>query len=305
VKNTDTSHNNALVLRSYRELELVVQGFAAGHFSLLILVGGPGIGKTQVLRHAVGEQACWIDGNATAFGIYCQLWEERHRPLVLDDVDALYTDRKGLRLLKVLCQSDPVKTVGWHSHAPALMRAGIPRKFETTSRVAIIANCWRALNSNVAAVNDRGRVVRFEPTPQEVHERTAHWFWDQEIYDFLGEHLHLLSAPSMRHYITAWEEKQAGLDWRHFLLARFLSGPALLVARLKADPAYPTEEARVQAFIAAGAGCRATYFNHAKKLHAPSARPSIVLTNRPPKQSFSQPDVLALLRKRFREVGNN
>src|SRR5262249_39828345 len=89
---------NPIILRTYRELEPVVQGFADGHFSLLILVGGPGTGKTQLLRRAVGERACWIEGNATAFGIYCQLWEELNSPLVLDDVDALYTDRKGLRL---------------------------------------------------------------------------------------------------------------------------------------------------------------------------------------------------------------
>src|SRR6266446_9326676 len=95
-----------------------------------------------------------------------------------------------------LCQSDPVKTVGWHSNAAFLARAEIPHKFDTTSHVVIIANCWRTLNEHVAAVGDRGRVVLFEPTALEVHERTAQWFWDQEIFDFLGEHLHLLGAPS-------------------------------------------------------------------------------------------------------------
>ena len=32
----------------------------------------------------------------------------------------------------------------------------------------------------------------FEPSAREVHVRTAEWFWDQEIFDFIGERLHLL-----------------------------------------------------------------------------------------------------------------
>jgi len=152
----------------------------------------------------------------------------------------------------------------------------------------------------VAAVGDRGRVVLFEPTALEVHERTARWFWDQDIFDFLGAHLHLLTAPSMRHYVMAWEDwedKQAGLDWQKFLLSRFLSGPALLIARLKADPSYATEKARARAFIAAGGGCRAPYFNHAKKVQPPFWPARIVLTSRPPLRR-SRADIFALPGKR-------
>src|SRR6202035_6054621 len=61
---------------------------------------------------------------------------------------------------------------------------------------------------------DRGHLVIFEPSPLEVHSHTAAWFWDQEIYDFMGERLHLIRDSSMRHYVAAWELKQAGLDWR-------------------------------------------------------------------------------------------
>ena len=116
------------------------------------------------------------------------------------------------------------------------MREGIPRRFSTSSRVLIIANDWRTLNVNVSAVEDRGHLLVFEPTALEVHLRTATWFWDQEVFDWIGTHLHLIERPSMRLYYAAWEQKQAGLEWRENLLARWLSGPRLLAAQLRADP---------------------------------------------------------------------
>jgi hypothetical protein len=100
----------------------------------------------------------------------------------------------------------------------------------------------------------------------EVHRQAAGWFWHQEIFDFVAAHLHLIVQHSLRTYRQAYELKQAGLDWRRAVLSRCLTGPALLVARLRADPSFASEAARVRAFIAAGAGCRATYFHYAQKL---------------------------------------
>jgi hypothetical protein len=274
--------DSAVTVTLYSELGQYVQAFAAGHLNLFILVGSPGIEKSRALRAAVGHDAFWIEGHATPFGIYRCLWHKRNRPVVIDDVDALYASRDGLRLLKSVCQSEPVKRVSWHSGAPILRREGIPRVFHTTSRVAIIANEWRTLDRNVAALEDRGICVTFEPTPLEVHTRTGAWFWDQEIFDFLGERLHLLGDLSMRLYRQLWELKTAGMDWRAFLLGRTLSGRTLLVARLKASAIYPSEKERVEAFIAAGGGSRATYFNHAKKLGPAVDPPRIILTSKPP-----------------------
>src|SRR5262249_6504493 len=59
----------------------------------------------------------------------------RHQPLVLDDVDGLYADRQGIRLLKALGQTEGTKTLSWQSAAPALARHDLPRQFTTTSRV--------------------------------------------------------------------------------------------------------------------------------------------------------------------------
>jgi hypothetical protein len=290
-------------LTTYLELETIVQAFARGHLKLLILIGGHGLGKSRIVRQALAGRACWLEGNLSVFGLYCQLWEHRHLPVVLDDVDGLYAQRDGVRLLKCLTQSEPLKSISWHTDAPTLQRQGIPQEFQTHSRVAIIANQWKTLNRNVAALQDRGHLLFFEPSPLEVHRRAATWFWDQEIFDFVQARLHWLEEASMRHYIAAWELKQAGLDWRSLILSRCLSGRALLVAQLKADPQYGSEAERVQAFMAAGGGSRSTYFNWSRKLQTQVSSPAICLRNQPPVAKAADADLLRILRRR--QFGQN
>jgi hypothetical protein len=142
------------------------------------------------VRAVLGGQGCWIEGNATPFGMYAKLYKHRDEFVVIDDVDALYADRGGVRLLKCLCQTEEEKAVAWHSDARGLERQGIPREFTTRSRVAIISNDWKTLNKNVAALQDRGHVVVFEPNAVEVHAQAGKWFEDKEIYDWFGVNLH-------------------------------------------------------------------------------------------------------------------
>ncbi len=88
--------------------------------------------------------------------------------MVIDDVDGLFADRAAVRLLKCLCQTDSRKRLGWFSAATAGDYQGIPSSFETTSRVAILANELKTQNINVSAVLDRGHVVLFDPAAREV-----------------------------------------------------------------------------------------------------------------------------------------
>jgi hypothetical protein len=181
----------------------------------------------------------------------------------------------------------------------------VPQRFTTTSQVALVGNDWKTLNADVAALEDRGHMLFFEPTPLEVHRQAAGWFWHQEIFDFVAVHLHLIAQHSLRTYRQAWELKRAGLDWRRAVLSRCLTGPALLVARLKADPSFASEAARVRAFIAAGAGCRATYFHHAQKLRPVADVPKLALIHTaPPEAEIAAPDHLDDLRRRYRRLGN-
>jgi hypothetical protein len=224
--------------------------------------------------------------------------------VVIDDVDGLYADRAAVRLLKCLCQTESRKRLGWYSAAVIGRGDGIPTSFTTTSRVAILANELQPLNANVAAVLDRGHVLVFDPAARDVHLRTAEWFWDQEVFDFVGRSLHLAGRLSMRDYALAWELKRAGMDWRSWLLVRWgLTGTRLLVAKLKADASFSSEVERVRAFIKQQGGCRATYFNHAKKLGPSVELPNIRLNNQPPDQTAAS--LLDLLRRRFGTLGSD
>jgi hypothetical protein len=275
-----TKPQDAITIRTYAELHKFATAFADGKLNLLFIIGRAGIAKSKTVGNTLGSAVCWIESNATAFGIYTKLWDHRDELVVIDDVDSLYTDRAAVRLLKCLCQTDPIKNIAWHSAAVGGSDQAVPREFQTTSRVCIIANDWKSLDANSAAVQDRGHLVFFEPTPEEVHRQVATWFWDQAIFDWFGDHLHLITQPSMRHYVRASELKESGIDWVGTMLTDTISEKALLVAKLRADTSFQMERDRVQAFKDQGGGSHETYYRNKRKLQPPSGEPiRITLTN--------------------------
>jgi hypothetical protein len=204
--------------------------------------------------------------------MYAKLYRHRNEFVVIDDVDALYADRAGVRLLKCLCQTEEEKAVAWHSDARSLERQGIPKEFVTKSKVAIIANEWKTLDRNVGALQDRGHVLLFQPSAAEVHRKAETWFEDREIYDWFAANLHRVREPSFRHYVRARELKAAGMDWTEVLAAEDENRRARLVAELLASAAHGSTAARVQAFVEQGGGCRATFFNYQRQARGSERR---------------------------------
>ncbi len=198
--------------------------------------------------------------------IYSLLYEHRDQLIVMDDIDSIFRDTRAVKLLKLLCQTDPIKQVAWNTAATHLTQGNLPRTFQTRSRVALIANDWETLNANVEAVEDRGHLLFFEPTAEEIHHEVAQWFWDEQIFNWIGANWHLIPDLTMREYVKASELKEAQIDWVTALLRRRLPETTALVAKLKGNARYQSEAQRVQAFIQEGGGSRATYFRHAKQL---------------------------------------
>jgi hypothetical protein len=72
-----------------------MRAFASGALNFVLLAGPPGVGKSQQARQALGDGIGWIEGNATAFGIYEAAYRHRDQPIVLDDIDGLYNSSQA------------------------------------------------------------------------------------------------------------------------------------------------------------------------------------------------------------------
>jgi phage N-6-adenine-methyltransferase len=259
------------VLRTYAELIPFFDAFAQNYIHLLIVLSTPGLSKSTLIRSRLPANTCLVKSTSSAFKTYARLHESKNAPVAIEDADQLLRNPDFIELLKQLCEHEGIKLLFWEKDSARLRKLDIPNQFETTSRVLLTANDFGNLRRNLAAVEDRGIIVSFEPFAAEVHAQVARegWFRDLEIFDFVGAHLHLNLKPTMRYYTRALEVKTADLDWEDWLLTQWLSDEDLVkVAALLSDPALPSTRAKAQAFEDRGFGSRATFFRKARILRA-------------------------------------
>ena len=269
---------HALVVATYDEFRPLVQAFADGHHESMNILGAGGVGKSETVRRIMqhthgGIGWTLLKGKHTPLDLYARLYQSRTKPIVLDDLDGLMRDPNNTAMLKCVCDTTPVKRVEWGSfhHAFRSTDELLPKSFDSISRVCAIANDFGTLNANLSAVQDLGVLLSFCPDALEVHHEVAcgGWFDDEEVFDFVGQHLFLVLRPSFRLYMTARNHKKSGVDWKSLvlrMLARETDARLLLVARLLADPKYDTqsapEAARESSFKQQGGGSRATYHRY-------------------------------------------
>ena len=261
-----TTPTSTIRITTYEQLRHHITAFASGKYPFLMLIGAPGLGKSRAIKEAMRERShLLLENHATAFALYEACYRHQDQPLILDDLDYLYRNDACVRLLKALCNTDPAKSLRWLSTHPMIgdEPGQIPGHFTTSSPVCLLTNEWTTSNDNVRAIEDRAIVLKFEPSGQEVHREVGQ-FKSQSltVFQFMGEHLSLIPQPSIRHYVRGAQLQQANPDcWKDLLLESMgVDKRMRVIALLAADDAYPSEEARVQAYVDAGLGARATYF---------------------------------------------
>jgi len=254
-------------IRDYDTLRRKAANFAKGAYSCLIFVGPPGRLKSTIITEANKNKAHVISGHAKPFEVFCELQEHKDEPIIIDDADGLYSDSQGQRLLKQLTNRKKPTLVSWISDAP--VDRGLEKRFDTSSPVCLIDNAWNAQNEHIAALEDRARLFLFDPPPHELHRQMdfEDWFTDADIYNFIGDNLEFFDSLSVRLYEKALEEKEAGDDWKAYIL-KHINETDRHIVLIEYDDEWknrPTTE-KVVEFIRRTGSCRATYFNRRKRL---------------------------------------
>lgn len=276
-----TVPKEAEVIRTYDGLWGFRDSFFRAEFFFLLLVGRRGLCKSQCFKERCGPQkdrngleiniAHYIRGNISPVVAYREAFVNRNKLLVFDDAERIWGDSDGRFFVRDMTETTSKKMVHWQTQNQELKRDGIPQKFPTTSRVAVILNRFSFGDSaEYDAIVDRAQFLYFDPPPLEIHRHVALWFWDQEVYDYIGQRLPVIDSNklSTRAYVRAWERKPKG-DWKNLIDSHYCrqSGEDW-VRLLEADPKFHTVDERVAEFVKRTNMTRATYFNHKKSLKA-------------------------------------
>jgi len=287
----------------YEHLKEVTGAFAEGKFEFMLVSGSAGLSKSYTMRSKLGDRAHWITGNASPFQFYKDGWQfsvenqlaksgvVKPGLLVIDDCDELLAQRVGLNLLKSYCQTDDEKLIGWNTASKQLKDEGIPKQYRFTGQVCVISNDYHATTRHLKAVIDRGLMVICKFSAAEVHRNVGSWWpqnkggknpFDREVFEFIGDHLHLIAEPSMRNYLVGAQARRGNLDWRAILFETFgLTEQHLVVHRIMNDPRLNGEE-RVREFERATGMSRATFFRIQGELKGLKVGVPIEKKKRPP-----------------------
>lgn len=262
-------------IRTRQEALHFGSAFGLGAYHIMVWAGNPGLSKTRTIKEVLKEgTTVYFSGEVSPYQLYKDVYTNlASRFVVIDDVESLVRDRQGSQLLKAFCQTEAIKTVGWHKATRELDREGIPREYQTSAKFCLLCNDEAAISRHLGPVIDRGVLVRFRLTAQEVHKMVGGWMEtndiDREVYDFIGAHLRLIKSPSSRIYETATQTKRLnpGIDWKEAVFETFgLDEDEVEVARLMSDQSLSSNNHRWQEFVRRGYGSRAKFYRLASNL---------------------------------------
>lgn len=286
-----TIPSEAEVVRTFAEYATLVGAFYDARYNLLIIVGRPGLSKSYTFEVRLDpRRAHLLRGYGTPFKVYCQLWEHRHKLIILDDAEVLWKNTIGRVLLRALSEHKARKLVQWESASKELEKLCIPSSFHTASRCAFVCNRFVFGEAEeYEAILDRAHLVYFDPTPVEIHKDVGQWFWCQEIYDWIGGRLDLVKGLSARTYLRAWERMRAGGDWKKLIDTVYCHDATMRLVKDLQTKSGPKMN-KVKQFIKETGMSAATYYIYRAQLESdgqlgePPSPPKIRLSGKAPEE---------------------
>lgn len=158
-----------MIIRTYKELIFFINMFKNSNSELLIVESRGGCGKSRIVEeHMQNMPHAIVHSHITPMQLYILGYKYRDLPLIFDDVDGLLYNKQTMALLKMFCETRDTKTIGWYSTSNILKSQKIPQTYKTKSKVLILTNNFQALSKKVGALQDRGWLIEFKPTDEEL-----------------------------------------------------------------------------------------------------------------------------------------
>jgi hypothetical protein len=125
-RNSNHPPKGAMVETTYDGLEDLLRAFGDGSISFLVVVGQPGLGKSQRVRDALKNQVTLlIKGRKSALDFYTDLYTHKDLPVILDDADDLMSQRGCLEYVKLLTETDQFKRLDYGTKTKSLEKEGV------------------------------------------------------------------------------------------------------------------------------------------------------------------------------------
>jgi len=136
------------ILKTYANMELLVNSVANGITKSMVISGHAGIGKSYSVQKTLEQNSksnfTFIKGYVKPTGIFKLLWENRfeNQTIVFDDADAVFGDEIGLNLLKAALELNKTRRIAWLSEKEFISEDGesIPRYFDYQGTIIFLTN---------------------------------------------------------------------------------------------------------------------------------------------------------------------
>jgi len=268
------------VAQYYSQLRAYVKATVNGGPDSLILFSRPGLGKSFQVMSVLKEEGMekgkdyeLVSGYSTPLELYHQLYENKEKVLILDDVDGIASSRKALSLLQAATWSaNGDRVVSYKTTSDKL---DAPEEFKFEGSIIICLNRESAL-PELKALKSRSIFHRLELTYQElvngVFPKIAEKELDgnaEELVEFIRENSNPASELEIRDLMKSIDlYKYAdgnGADWKELVEGIIDTDEELNLVWNLMENGSTTKE-NVKKFREETGKSRATYFNKKKEL---------------------------------------
>jgi hypothetical protein len=162
----------------FDNIENLTRMVAKGLQPSLMITGGPGLGKTHIVKSVLEDMGLresyefvHFKGRATAAGLFVTLYENSDRIIVLDDCDSVFRDDDAVNILKGALDSYDTRKISYITSKPLKDEFGepLPRHFEFTGRIIFISNI--SMENLDEAIRSRSFVADVDLTIDQLFQR--------------------------------------------------------------------------------------------------------------------------------------